>query len=371
MPIRVFDFFSGCGGTSAGFRNAGMLNTFALDLDADSAKTFSANFPGVPFLRQNISEVSTEYIRPLVEACGNDPLLFCGCAPCQPFTKQRTNPKPDDVRVPLLGEFQRFVSYYRPEYVFVENVPGLQKVWKSDGIFQKFTDFLKASGYSVDYGIVASQAYGVPQQRRRLVLIASRVGEIKHPEKTHGPGTDNIRFSSVRDWIEHLPRLDAGEEHPTVSDHRAAGLSQENIERIAMTPPGCGRESWLPHLQLKCHKTHNGHTDVYGRMRWDEPSSGLTTRCISLSNGRFGHPEQNRAISVREAACLQTFPENFVFHGNLNSKARQIGNAVPVKLAEVFGRHFVEHMRRYENGVTNMQFLHNVEQAEGGIYGAV
>jgi DNA (cytosine-5)-methyltransferase 1 len=371
MPIRVFDFFSGCGGTSAGFRDAGMLNTFALDIDADSAKTFCANFPGVPFLRQDISQVPTEHIRSLVEACGNDPLLFCGCAPCQPFTKQRTNPKQDDVRVPLLGEFQRFVDHYRPEYVFVENVPGLQKVWKSDGIFQKFTDFLKASEYSVAYGIVASQGYGVPQQRRRLVLIASRVGEIKLPEKTHGAGTNNLRFSSVRDWIGYLPPIAAGEAHLTIADHRAACLAPINLERISVTPAGCGRESWLYHLQLECHKTHVGHTDVYGRMRWDEPASGLTTRCISLSNGRFGHPEQNRAISVREAACLQTFPESFVFHGNLNSKARQIGNAVPVKLAEVFGRHFVEHMQQNVNGENNMQFLHNVEQTEGGIYGAL
>jgi DNA (cytosine-5)-methyltransferase 1 len=346
MTIRVFDFFSGCGGTSKGFQRAGMLNAFALDIDCDSAKTFKANFPGTPFLCRDISQVPTEYIRPLVEACGNAPLLFCGCAPCQPFTKQRTSQRLSDGRIPLLGEFQRFVVYYKPEFVFVENVPGLQKVWKSDGIFQNFTDCLRKNGYRLDYGIIASQDYGVPQQRRRLVLIASRIAEIKLPDRSHGPGTNNPQYSSVRDSIEHLPPISSGETHPSVPDHRAACLSQLNIERISSTPMGCGRESWQPHLKLDCHKTHSGHTDVYGRMRWDEPANGLTTRCISLSNGRFGHPEQNRAISVREAACLQTFPEDFVFHGSLTSKARQIGNAVPVRLAEVFGVHFTEHLRQ-------------------------
>ena len=151
----------------------------------------------------------------------------------------------------------------------------------------------------------------------------------------------------------HLPSIAAGETHPSVNDHRAARLSQINLERISVTPEGRGRESWPPHLQLKCHKTHIGHTDVYGRMRWDEPASGLTTRCISLSNGRFGHPEQNRAISVREAACLQTFPEDFLFHGSLNSKARQIGNAVPVRLSEVFGLNFIDHFNKYLEGSLN------------------
>jgi DNA (cytosine-5)-methyltransferase 1 len=257
-----------------------------------------------------------------------------------------------------------------PEYVFVENVPGLQKVWKSDGIFKKFTDFLNKANYSVDYEIVASQNYGVPQHRRRLVLIASRIGKIKHPHKTHGPNTTNNKFSSVWDWIGHFPPIMAGESHPTIPDHKAASLSSINLERINSTPQGCGRESWPSHLKLDCHKKHMGHTDVYGRMKWHEPASGLTTRCISLSNGRFGHPVQNRAISIREAACLQTFPEDFIFFGSLNSKARQIGNAVPVKLAETFGRNFIDHLHQKENEIT-LKFSNDIKHKGFETYGTI
>ncbi|MDE0036380.1 MAG: DNA cytosine methyltransferase, partial [Gammaproteobacteria bacterium] len=162
---------------------------------------------------------------------------------------------------------------------------------------------------------------------------------------THGPGTPNHDYETVRNWIEHLPPIGSGEEHPTVSNHRAAGLSALNVKRIEATPEGGGHRDWPDELKLACHKDFSGYTDIYGRMSWDAPASGLTTRCISYSNGRFGHPEQDRAISVREAACLQTFPDEFAFEGALNSMARQIGNAVPVRLAEVVGKQFVSHLK--------------------------
>jgi DNA (cytosine-5)-methyltransferase 1 len=342
-PIKVFDFFTGCGGTCRGFQNAGMDIVFALDNDPVAEKTFKRNFPDVEFKSDNIENVPCEELQPLIDLCKGHPLLFSGCAPCQPFTKQKTTKPKEDIRRTLLIWFLRFIEYYRPEFIFVENVPGIQKINDKEGPFKEFIISISAMGYQYKSDIVTSQSYGVPQMRRRFVLIASRLGPIDFPCKTHGPDTDN-EYSCVREWIADLPPIAAGETHPTVLNHRAAALSETNLERIGILKEGEGRVHWPENLRLKCHTNgYTGHTDVYGRIKWDSPATGLTTRCISLSNGRFGHPEQNRAISVREAACLQTFPRDFVFEGNLNSMARQIGNAVPVLLAEKFGSNFVDH----------------------------
>ena len=274
-------------------------------------------------------------------------MLFSGCAPCQPFTRQVTQ-RPnleEDERVPLLKHFANLVELCQPDLVFVENVPGLQKVKGDSPPFRNFLDRLKRAGYQVDHRPVKLARYGVPQSRRRLVLVASRHGKINLPEETHGPGTSQEQYSTVRDWIANLPPIKAGEEHKDVPNHRAAQLSLRNLERIAATLEGGGNRDWPQHLMLECHKGFSGYSDVYGRMDWDKPASGLTTRCISYSNGRFGHPEQNRAISIREAACLQTFPRKFIFQGNMGSMARQIGNAVPVRLAELIGRQFINHLK--------------------------
>jgi DNA (cytosine-5)-methyltransferase 1 len=187
--------------------------------------------------------------------------------------------------------------------------------------------------------------YGVPQRRRRLILIASHLGPIEFPSSTYGPNTKHPRLPTVWERIGGLPSIKAGEIHPSVPNHRAANLSKLNLMRIAATPREGGRKNWPRKLRLQCHEDHSGHSDVYGRMAKHRPSTALTTRCISLSNGRFGHPTQNRAISLREAACIQTFPMSFEFHGTLNSVARQIGNAVPVELAHVFGAAITRHYR--------------------------
>lgn len=369
FPIKVFDFFSGCGGSSKGFQNAaGMDIVLALDNDPNAAKTFEENFPrtrvleepkferdfsGIYFLVKDIEKMPTESLRPLIDACENHPLLFSGCAPCQPFTKQNTRRRSNDARRELLKEFQRFVEYYRPEFVFIENVPGLQKVVDEQGPFGELLAALDRLGYEYLYEIVVSQHYGVPQRRRRLVLIASLLGPLELPQRTHGPGTPHPKYATVRESIGDLPPIEAGETHPSVPNHRAARLAAINLERIRATPEGGDRRNWPKHLQLQCHlKGYTGHTDVYGRMHWDRPATGLTTRCVSLSNGRFGHPEQDRAISVREAACLQTFPRDFIFHGSLSSMARQIGNAVPVRLAECFGKNFIDHLQDYLEGIS-------------------
>ncbi len=349
LPIKVFDFFSGCGGSSRGFQKAGMDIVFALDNDPDSGKTFKANFPNAHFELIDIEKYLTKKLKPIVESCSNHPILFSGCAPCQPFTRQNTKHREDDKRVVLLNEFGRFVENYLPEFVFIENVPGLQKIQADEGPFGKFLEMLKNRKYYFRYDIVAAKKFGVPQKRRRLVLIASRLGSIDFYPRANGLNSSNSNNrATVKKFIGDLPPIKAGESHPDIPNHVAANLSPINLERIKATPEGGGRKAWPERLWLDCHSgKYNGHTDVYGRMRWNEPATGLTTRCISLSNGRFGHPEQDRAISVREAACLQTFPRDFIFYGSLNSMARQIGNAVPVLLAEYFGKGFVKHLKSH------------------------
>ena len=347
VTVQVYDFFAGCGGASCGLQAAGMEISFALDHDADARESFEANFPDVHFEFADIRDVSVEAVRLRVEEERPNPVLFSGCAPCQPFTKQNTKrPRLDeDERVPLLAYFAHFVEVCRPDIVFVENVPGLQNLDSDSQPFGGFLSRLKAAGYKMDYRPIKLAKYGIPQSRRRLVLVGSRHGTIRLPDETHGPGTRNERYDTVRDWISHLPPIQAGEEHEEVTNHRAANLSARNVERVKATPEGGGHRDWPEHLKLECHKGFSGYTDVYGRMSWDSPASGLTTRCISYSNGRFGHPEQDRAISIREAACLQTFPEDFVFEGCMASRARQIGNAVPVRLAELIGQQVIEHLK--------------------------
>jgi DNA (cytosine-5)-methyltransferase 1 len=253
-----------------------------------------------------------------------------------------------------LTNFGNIIEICEPDFVFVENVPGLQKVPKHKrGPFPAFKELLEKMEYHITYGVVAAQDYGAPQLRRRFVLLASRHGGINIPAPTHGKDCDNP-YKTVRAAIADLPAIAVGEIYkgPNVLNHRAAILSELNMKRIkASAHDGGGRNNWPKNLWPDCYtrtdengKTHSGHTDCYGRLWWDKPATGLTTRCISYSNGRFGHPEQDRAISVREAARLQGFDDDFEFTGNLNSMARQIGNAVPVDVAFAMGNHFIKHV---------------------------
>jgi DNA (cytosine-5)-methyltransferase 1 len=354
LPIRVYDFFSGCGGTSAGFRQSGIRHALAIDSCPDAISTYQKNFRGVPVINDFIETVDVKRIQ---AHYSKEPevKLFCGCAPCQPFTKQKTNTKREaskDERRGLLTYFAAIVHACLPELIFVENVPGLQKVALEDGgPFSTFVNDLKSNGYSVAFEVIAAQDYGAAQVRRRLVLIASRLGKIALPEPTHGPNKSKA-YLTVRDAIGKFPPVEHGVEHPDkrkYPNHRAAKLSALNLERIRHTGSN-GRNDWPARLLPSCYakkvngERYEGHSDCYTRLAWDEPAPGLTTRCISYSNGRFGHPEQDRAITVREAARLQGFPNSFAFTGSLSSMARQIGNAVPVPVAKVFGRHFVKHV---------------------------
>jgi len=338
MSIQVYDFFSGCGGTSCGLEAAGLEIAFGLDIDSDASSTFQKNFPNAEVCSEDIKKIVPAYLVSLIGQ-RQQPLLFCGCAPCQPFSKQNRQQKKQDDRKGLLLEFARFVEYWNPEYVLVENVPGLQNIGQST-VFNKFLSMLEKDGYKWSIDILPAKSFGVPQSRKRLVLLASRDGIPGLPKDTHGPKT-SAPYSTVKDWITGLPRLTAGQTDLDDPDHQSAKLSKLNIKRIQATPEGGGRGSWPAKLRLDCHKNHIGHSDVYGRLSWERLASALTTKCISYSNGRFGHPDQDRAISLREAACLQTFPRNYQFCGSLQSRARQIGNAVPPLMAQKIAEHIL------------------------------
>lgn len=342
--VKVFDFFSGCGGTSQGFFQSGMDIVFGIDYDKDAGETFKLNFPNAYFINSDIKKLDTSVVKEIIKqnSFDHELILFSGCAPCQPFSTQNKKKSIDDPRQGLLNEFSRVVIDCLPDFIFIENVPGLQK---TNSEFQPFTNFLEVLhkyNYFYEYKVVPALWFGVPQRRERLILIASKHGKICLPKPTHD-GVD-IPYSTVKDWIFDLPAINAGETHPFISDHQCAKLSPLNLNRIKNTPEGGGRDSWPERLFLDCHKNHKGHSDVYGRLSWSKYSSTLTTKCISYSNGRFGHPEQNRALSIREAASLQTFPRTYKFCGSLQSKAKQIGNAVPPLISETVGKEIIRHI---------------------------
>jgi DNA (cytosine-5)-methyltransferase 1 len=264
-----------------------------------------------------------------------DDLIFVGCSPCQYYSNIKTDKTKSQKTRLLLEDFQEFVDYYRPGYVFVENVPGLDK--KQESPLGRFKIFLSKNDYVFDEAILNAKYFGVPQNRRRYVLIATRVKkEIHLPQEDR----DNIKTvkQAIGDYIKYR-RIDAGFRDNTTFIHTSANLSEINKKRLLSIPHNGGsRNSWADDKQLDCYKYHNGHTDVYGRMSWDKPSPTITTRFCSLSNGRYGHPEQLRAISLREGATLQSFPENYIFYSESQGAiAKMIGNAVPPLLAKAIG----------------------------------
>lgn len=349
--VVLADFFSGCGGTSLGFSQAGIEPVLAVDWEPDAAATYRLNFPRTAVVERDVRDLGVEEVGAALRLSGARIRLFAGCAPCQPFAGHRHEPASRDGRSFLLLDFLRLIQSLEPELIFVENVAGMRRLSASQGPFAEFVDEISRT-HHLAYDTIASADYGVPQTRRRLVLVASRLGPIDLPEPTHGPATGHPH-TTVREWIGGLPRIAAGCDSPELDSHRAMRLSGLNLSRIRATPEGGDRRDWPERLWPDCHRGgFDGHTDVYGRLWWDKPAPTLTTKCISYSNGRFGHPDQDRALSAREAALLQTFPVDFQFAGSLTSQARQIGNAVPVALARHFGHHLMEHAAKFANDRT-------------------
>jgi DNA (cytosine-5)-methyltransferase 1 len=260
-----------------------------------------------------------------------DELIFVGCSPCQFYTNLQTDRTKSSNSKLLLEEFQRFVEFFRPGYIFIENVPGLER--NSESPLSRFKKFLKDRGYAFDDKVVNAAEFGVPQNRKRYVLVASRIRKnISIPK-----GNKN-NIKTVRESIGDLPAIPAGYKDQNSLMHWTANLAPINLLRIKKTShDGGNRLEWKDDsdLQLNCYKGKDStFSDVYGRLFWDQPSPTITTKFHSITNGRFGHPEQDRAISLREGAILQSFPNSYKFYSDsLVTIAKMIGNAVPPALA--------------------------------------
>ena len=338
--MKAIDLFCGAGGLTRGLRRAGWEVVAGIDVDGTVSETYRCNNPGSRFIHADLRRVDDDDARNLARTIPRGELLLAGCAPCQPFSKQRRShglPERSDAR--LLAEFARLVAALRPGVVLMENVPGIAAV-PGFSAFRRFTKVLTDLGYCCNHGVLNACDFDVPQHRRRYALLAATNGRAHLPKPERSLGS--ARFLSVRRVIERFPPIGAGQAHPGVPNHCAADLAPLNLARIRATPPdGGSRRDWPARLKLglSCHRAKGvGFSDVYGRMWWDRVAPTLTSRCNSLSNGRFGHPEQDRAISLREAAALQTFPDDYEFFGTKNGIARWIGNAVPVSLGEALGR---------------------------------
>jgi len=337
--ITALDFFCGAGGLTRGLLDAGINVVAGIDLDGRCRYTYEKNNKPSVFHQADVKNINYKLIRQLVRGVPKKDLLFAGCAPCQAFSQQRksSSKRPDAT---LLISFGGLIEKFMPGQILIENVPGITKM-KGFSAYRRFIRILKLNGYEYDDGVLDAKHYGVPQTRRRYVLFAMRGKRPKLPERICGSGLKS--YETVHGTIAHFPPIRAGEKHPLFPNHESAAVSEMNLKRLKKTPhDGGDRRSWPQKLILECHKGgYKGHTDVYGRMFWDSPSPTLTGKCNSISNGRYGHPTQNRAISLREAASLQTFRDDYVFYGANLHIAAQIGNAVPVRLAEVMGRAIV------------------------------
>lgn len=340
--IDAIDLFCGAGGLTAGLRQAGIDVLAGYDIDAKCRFAYEHNNQA-QFNCKSVEDVTGEellaYYRP-----GRIKLL-AGCAPCQPFsTYNQGKDTTKDKKWPLLNAFARLIREVQPELVTMENVPDVTK----HSVYDDFEQNLREQGYEVWASTVACIDYGLPQRRRRHVLLASKLGPISIIPKTH---SDNP--VTVREAIGKLPPLGAGDADDHDPLHRASKLSPINLKRIQVSKPGGTWRDWPHHLRAKCHQKESGKTyaGVYGRMVWDEPSPTMTTLCFGFGNGRFGHPEQNRAISLREAATLQSFPQDYQFTKSdqiqFKTVGRMIGNAVPVRLGEVIGESLMHHTHEH------------------------
>lgn len=350
----VVDLFCGIGGLSHGFFRERFRIAAGIDLDHSCRYAFETNNEST-FVCRDVSAMQPEELNELFGDVRYR--ILVGCAPCQPFSSytnytNKENQEKDD-KWKLLNSFAQMVDAIEPEVISMENVPQLVSFDK-EPIFKNFIGVLERKGYSVDAQIVYCPDYGIPQKRKRLVVVASRLGEINLMAKTHSPE----KYETVRKAIGSLNPIEAGQYDPADALHSSRNLSEINKRRIKASKPGGDWSDWPEELLLDCHKKESGKSfaSVYGRMEWDAPSPTITTLCTGIGNGRFGHPEQDRAISLREAALLQTFPKEYKFFDSSVAKpsfqkiSRQLGNAVPVTLGQVIAKTILEHLLQLNNG---------------------
>lgn len=341
----VVDLFCGAGGLSLGLKNAGFPIKLGVDLDKHCEFPFTKNI-GAKFLEKDIKELTSENLKEAFK--GAKFKILVGCAPCQSFSPHTHKVNHEGVsKWSMLSEFLRLITESQPDIVSMENVPQIRNY--NDGeSFQSFVKGLENEGYNVSWKIVFCPDYGIPQNRKRLVLLASKHGEIHLIPPTH----TKDKYISVKEAIGHLPKLKAGTSDKKDTLHKAANLSEINFKRIRASKPGGSWRDWPKELLPECYRRESGKSygSVYGRMKWNKPSPTITTQFYGYGTGRFGHPTQARALSLREGAILQSFPENYMFLQedekiHTTHVARLIGNAVPVKLGEAIGKSITRHLQ--------------------------
>ena len=339
--ICAVDLFCGAGGLTRGLEQSGIDVTLGVDIDTACRYPYSYNNEAA-FLQKSIEDVTADDFPNAFH--GASFRLLAGCAPCQPFsTYSRSRSQASATRWNLLDHFGRLVRDVKPDLVTMENVPMLQR----EQVFLDFLGTLRDEGFAVATTIVNCADYGVPQHRQRLVVLASTLG----PIKLIPPTTPEALRPTVRDAIGKMPPINAGKECSTDALHRSCRLSSLNVRRIRASRPGGTWRDWDEALVAECHRRPGGRTypSVYGRMEWDQPSPTMTTQYYGFGNGRFGHPQQDRAISLREGAILQGFSAQYQFAKQgepISAKTigRLVGNAVPVDLGHSIGCSLLRHV---------------------------
>lgn len=342
-PLAAVDVFCGVGGLTHGLLKEGIPVYAGFDIDPQCQYPYEKN-NSCAFIEEDVATLSGSDVASFFPK--RHTKILVGCAPCQPFSTYTRGKKDRSLhKWGLLLAFARIIREAKPEIVSMENVPQLRK----ELIFKRFVAGLRRLGYSVTYSNVNCWLYGVPQRRTRLVLFASRFGEIDLVSPTH-----LRRQRTVRQAIGRLEGIRAGAVSAKDPLHRSSGLSPKNLRRIKQSKPGGTWRDWAGGLVADCHRVDTGESypGVYGRMSWDEPGPTITTQCHGYGNGRFGHPAQNRAISLREAALLQTFPRHYRFTApgdpiTFDHLGRLIGNAVPVRLGRIIGRSILRHLEAH------------------------
>lgn len=326
---------------SYGLQQAGVLVVGGVDIDSACRYPFESNIEA-PFIEADIRDVTPDHLTPLwAEAKVR---LLAGCAPCQPFSPYRRGIDTSaEGSWPLLREFERLAERTFPELITMENVPRLRRA----SVFGDFVAKLERLGYHVDAQSCNGLRYGLAQTRRRLVLVASLLGPIAVPAGDYPPA----EFRTVSEVIRELSPLEAGEIDQRDRLHRSRALSDINLRRLRASVPGGTWKDWPEELRAPCHRKQSGSTfrNVYARMEWEKPAPTITTLAHNFGTGRFGHPEQDRVITLREAAMLQGFPRTYRFVKpkepvHFSRLGRLIGNAVPPPLGRAVGAALVGHV---------------------------
>lgn len=341
----VVDLFCGAGGLAHGFFLEGFPIAAGLDLDEGCRFPFEQNNLA-PFIKADVGALSADELAAIYPP-GSTRVLV-GCAPCQPFSTY--NQKNEDPNYTLVSKYRDLIISLQPDVVSMENVPRLLE-FKGGEIFKDFVAALKREKYHVWHEVVYAPDYGVPQQRKRLVLLASKFGDIKLGAPTHTPDS----YLTVEQTIGELEPISAGAISGSDPLHRASGLSALNIRRIKASKPGGTWKDWPIDLRAACHTVESGfgYRSVYGRMSADRPSPTITTQFYGYGNGRFGHPSQDRGLTLREGAMLQSFPQEYEFHPagervHFTRLGKLIGNAVPVALSRAIARAVRTHLGEYQ-----------------------